>query len=181
MNEVLVILLGVVLIVLCACSAVSVAYIIHRDTKSKEQMFEIQLTAAKSKNIKDALSPDEMYKVVNTLVHFYVSKTIALSDLEGKSDSELSILLDNIIVSISTEIELHLSDTFKRSWETYFDPVDGTEDVMSHLKIYIAYSVRVKLIQIIEKSKSSIRLSASNRRRKSNIPESDINKEDEQN
>lgn len=154
MNE---LIIGTILATLSICSIMYMGYTIYKDMKSKEQMFEIQITAAKSKSIKDALPPSEMYKIVNDMVNFYVSKTVIVSDLEGKSDSELSLLLDNIIISISTEVEIHLSDTFKHNWEVYFDPVDGTVDVISHLKMYIAYTVRTNLIQIIERLKQKER------------------------
>lgn len=150
MNEIIV---TIVAVTFGVCVVMYMVYTIYKDMKSKEQMFEIQLTAAKSKSIKDALRPDEMYKVVGDMVNFYVSKTVVVSDFEGKSDGELSILLDSIIISISTEVEIHLSDTFKRNWEVYFDSVDGSADVISHLKMYIAYNVRTTLVQIIEKLK----------------------------
>lgn len=153
--------ISIIFISFSICSILYMGYTIHKDMKSKEQMFELQITAAKSKSIKDALPPSEMYKIVNDMVSFYVSKTVIISDFEGKSDSELSLLLDNIIISISTEIEIHLSDTFKRNWEVYFDPVEGSTDVISHLKMYIAYNVRINLIQIIEKLKQKETLSRS--------------------
>lgn len=135
------------------------------------------MMAAQSKSLKDALNPTEMYKIVSDMIQFYVSKMVVLSDLEDKTDSELSILLDNIIVSISTEVELHLSDTFKRSWETYFDKVDGTEDVTSHLKIFIACTVRTRLVQIIEAMKKGEVMSKSKSRRMKEGTSSQINPE----
>lgn len=143
------------------CAISYIWYTIYKDMKSKEQMFEIQITAAKSKSIRDTIPPSEMYKIVDDMIRFYVSKTVTISDFEGKSDGELSLLLDNIIISISTEVEIHLSDTFKRNWEVYFDPVEGSVDVISHLKMYIAYNVRINLIQIIEKLKQRQRRSVS--------------------
>ena len=168
MNELTITILGLLLVLLCATIVVSMIYTIYKDTQAKEQMFQIQMIAAQSRSIKDALSPDEMYKIINDMIYFYVSKMVVISDLKGKTDSELSILLDDILVSISTEVELHLSDAFKRSWETYFDPVDGTEDVMSHLKIYIACTVRTQLVRIIENSKRKENIST---RHKSTEPD----------
>ena len=165
MSDVTIMVLNLLIVILCAAIVVALVYSIVKDTKSKEQMFQIQMMAAQSKSLKDALSPTEMYKIVADMIQFYVSKMVVLSDLEGKTDSELSILLDNIIVSISTEVELHLSDTFKRSWETYFDKVDGTDDITSHLKIYVACTVRTRLVQIIETMKRGEALSKSKSRR----------------
>lgn len=150
MSDVTIMVLNLLIVMLCSSIVVALIYSILKDMKSKEQMFQIQMMATQSKSLNDALSPTEMYKIVADMIQFYVSKMVVLSDLKGKTDGELSILLDNTIVSISTEVELHLSDTFKRSWETYFDKVNGTNDTTSHLKIYIACTVRTKLVQIIE-------------------------------
>lgn len=152
--------IGLVVVAAVAMLIILGIHTVEKDRTSKEQMFQLQMTAAKSKNLKDALSPTEMYKIVDDMIHFYVSRTIVLNDFEGKTDGELSILLDNELVHISTEVELHLSEQFKRSWETYFDPVEGTEDSMSHLRLYISYGVRADLVKLIEtiKNRKSLRL-----------------------
>lgn len=130
-----------------------VTYTIHRDTKSKEKMFEIQMVSAGTRQIRDATSTKELYDVLEHVIAFYVSRKLTTTNLVIKTDKELSLMLDELVVSVSTEVELHLSDTFKKEWEVWFNAYDETIGVPTHLQVYISTNVRTLLIGAIEKMK----------------------------
>lgn len=133
-------------------------YTIYDSKKTKEALFEVQIASAQQKSIKDSPDIATLYNVVNDLIGFYGSKAITMSNLKSNSEEELSILLDDMIVSISSEVELHLSSSFKQAWEVWFDKIEGTGDeesgiIPSHLKSYISHTVRLYTVKKIEEMK----------------------------
>lgn len=128
-------------------------YNIKKDKDSKETLFQIQMMAASSKKMLDAPPLESLYKVLNDLIGFYISRQLITTNVVAESDQQLSLLMDNIVITISTEVERHLSNTFKQAWEVYFDSTDTTET--SHLRLYIATNVRTLLVKVIETKKSS--------------------------
>lgn len=161
MNNTLILfyILTVAIVAGLAMLIVITAYTIYDSKRAKEMLFEIQLASAQQSAIKDAPSVSTLYSVVNELIGFYGEKAITMSNLKSNSEEELSLLLDDLIVTISTEVELHLSSAFKQAWETWFDKIEESDEtgvIPSHLKIYISHTVRKFVVNYIEKIKVQI-------------------------
>ena len=142
-------------IILTAVLIIISVYNIIKDKESKERLFQIQLAGTSVKKLEKNSPPlDDLYRVVNDLIRFYVSRQLMTTNITAESDQQLSLLMDNIIVTISTEVERHLSDSFRQAWELYFDPASSDSET-SHLRLYIATNVRTFLVKVIEAKKSN--------------------------
>lgn len=126
-------------------------YTIDRDKESKERLFQIQLASAKATSIKDVLSVQELYHIVDGMIRFYTARQLSSTNLAEKSDQELSLLLDDIILTIASDVELHMGSQLKSTWEVYFDPIpDKPGSPPSHLNLYIHTNTKLVLIRSLE-------------------------------
>lgn len=124
------------------------------DRKSKEQLFQIQMAGAQATSLKNALPVDDMYKILTGMVQFYTFQQLSNTNLSKYTDQNLSLIVDDMILSIASEVELHLGDNFKQSWECYFDKIPTSQEHRpSHLNLYIYNETRICLINSIELSK----------------------------
>lgn len=129
-------------------------YNIYKDRISKETMFQLQLMSTENASIKDAPEVATLYKVIDDTIKFYTARRLKVINLTEKSDQELSIVLDDVILSISSDVELHLSSQFKKIWEVYFDPIPtDPDDPPSHLNLYIHDNTELMLVRTIEAMK----------------------------
>ena len=153
-------ILTIIFLILCCSIAISCItmtgisiYNVNKDRISKETLFEIQVASANSKAMKDTLSVQDLYEIIDNMVLFYTSRQLISTNLANKSDQELSLIMDDIIETIATDVQFRLSDQFKKSWEVYFDPVEGNGSTISHLSLYIYNSTKTILIRSIESMK----------------------------
>lgn len=151
MNNTIIIGLLVCIVLISFTSIVLSCYTIIRDTKSKESLFQIQMESAKSKSMKDALSVTDLYQIVDGIIKFYTARQLATTNLSQHSEQELSLLLNDVIITITSNVELRLSENFKQMWELYFDQIPtDKEQLPSHLNLYIYENTRLILVRAIE-------------------------------
>lgn len=129
-------------------------YNIYKDKISKEVMFRLQLKSVDNATIKDALPVTDLYKIVDDTIKFYTSRQLKMMNLSDRTEQELSLLISDIILTIASDVELHLSERFKQIWEIYFDAVPKTQgDAPSHLNLYIHDNTELILVRAIETMK----------------------------
>ena len=154
MENILSLTISIILIINTSVIIWCLIYNIRKDYISKERMFQIQLTSAESSSIKDIPPVVELYKIIDDTIKFYIARQVIPSNLLQCSEQELSIMLNDIILTIASNVEMHLSDRFKKMWEVYFDPIPKTkEDPPSHLNLYIYDNTKLILIRTIESAK----------------------------
>ena len=122
-------------------------YNIHKDTIERNQMFQIQMTAAKTNKIPDIskLTYPELMKIVNETIDYYTTQNMAVLSLHNKNSAEISLLIDELSADIATKVKVSISKYVSECIICYV-----TEDFYDR---YILNSVRLMLVAQIEKQR----------------------------
>lgn len=128
------------IILLMICILVSLIFNLRETAKKNEGMLQVQIEAAKVKSTEHVtkLSFDDAVKIVNHLIGFYVSNVILMNGLKEKTADEISAVQDSLVINISTQVRLAMSEQLTTSIQNYV-----TTD---YLNIMIKDTTRLVLI-----------------------------------
>ena len=103
-------------------------------------MLKAQIEASKIKKTDhiNTMKFDDILGVINKLINFYVSEKILELGLINKNDDEISIVIDNMIVDVSTLVTSSLSDEIIKALLNYV-----TKD---HMQRYIVSTIRLEIV-----------------------------------
>ena len=165
METIIIILAASCFIVLATLLSVSL-YIIRKDTINNKQMFEIQMTSAKTNRMPDIykMPYNELIKIVNETINYYTTQNMTVKSLANKSSEEISLLIDDLSADIATKVKISVSKYVSECITCYV-----TEDFYDR---YIINSVRLLLIAHIEQQKGRYKRNNS----RPNKPLNDSNK-----
>ena len=119
---------------------VSVIFNLRETAKKNEGMLKIQIEASKVKSVEHItkLSFDECIKIMNNIIGFYVSNTILLNGLQSKDSNTISAVLDDLIIEISTQVRMSMSEELTNAILNYV-----TKDYLNNI---IKDTVRIVLM-----------------------------------
>ena len=141
MNEL--ILIGVISICILICSL----YTIARTAIKNEKMLEMQIEASKIKKTDhvNTMKFDDITGIINNLINFYTSEEIMRQGIFDKTTDEISLILDKLIIEISTKVTLAMSTELIDAFTNY--------TTKEHLLEYTKSTTRLNLITRIETKK----------------------------
>ena len=128
------------IVLLMICILVSVIFNLRETAKKNEGMLNIQIEASKVKSVEHItkLSFDECIKIMNNIIGFYVSNTILLNGLQSKDSNTISAVLDDLIIEISTQVRMSMSEELTNAILNYV-----TKDYLNNI---IKDTVRIVLM-----------------------------------
>ena len=135
MNE-----LMIVSIVASICIIALVGFNITLTTRKNEAMLMAQIESSKVKRTDhiNTMKFDDITDIITKLIHFYVSEKILEMGLIDKNDEELSIIIDNMIIDVSTLVTSSLSEPLLDSLMNY--------TTKEHMQRFIASTTRLEII-----------------------------------
>ena len=128
------------IVLLMICILISVIFNLRETAKKNECMLKIQIEASKVKSVEHItkLSFDECIKIMNNIIGFYVSNTILLNGLQSKDSNTISAVLDDLIIEISTQVRMSMSEELTNAILNYV-----TKDYLNNI---IKDTVRIVLM-----------------------------------
>ena len=128
------------IVLLMVCILASVIFNLRETAKKNEGMLKIQIEASKVKSVEHItkLSFDECIKIMNNIIGFYVSNTILLNGLQSKDSNTISAVLDDLIIEISTQVRMSMSEELTNAILNYV-----TKDYLNNI---IKDTVRIVLM-----------------------------------
>lgn len=132
--------LMIVSIVTSVCIMVLVGFNIILTTRKNEAMLMAQIEASKVKRTDHitTMKFDDIVAIITNLIHFYVSEKIVEMGLIDKNDEELSIIIDNMIIDVSTLVTSSLSGPLLDSLMNY--------TTKEHMQRFISSTTRLEII-----------------------------------
>lgn len=132
--------LMIICIVVSVCILVLTGYNIYLTTIKNEAMLKAQIEAAKVKKTEhiNTMKFDDIMNIIAKLIDFYVSEKILELGLITKSDDEISIAIDNMVIDVSTYVTSSLSNEIMISVLNYV--------TKEHLYRYIASTIRLQIV-----------------------------------
>ena len=112
MNELMIICIAIAL-----CIMILTGFNIVLTTRKNEAMLIAQIEASKVKKTDHitTMKFDDILDIITKLIHFYVSEKILELGLISKNDEEISIVIDNMIIDVSTSVTSSLSNELMNS------------------------------------------------------------------
>ena len=139
-------ILTLMALVLLTCIAV---YVIYRDmiVRKEKQDFDMQMIMAQSK-AKVTTSYDDAFKIIDKMLIVSTTTKINSLNLRAKTAEQLSVILDDVIIEVSTHVLMNISDALKRQLYNYISE--------EYLTKYVTDNCRRLLVIHIEGSNISI-------------------------
>lgn len=118
-------------------------YIMYRDlmVRKDKQDFDKQVIMAKSKATVTT-SYDDAFKIIDKMLMVTTITKINTLNLRNKTPEQLSVILDDIIIEVSSHVLLNISEALKRQLYNYI-----TEDFLTK---YVTDNCRKLLVIHIE-------------------------------
>lgn len=141
------IILLAIIAVMAVLMVVLTTYTIHRDMTKMDNNLKIQIASASANRKPDIhkMSYEDLMKIVNTTIDYFTSQNMEILALSTKSSEEISLMIDELTVDISSRVVLGLSDEVRGSVTAYV-----SEDFFNR---YIYNSVQTLIVLNIEKEK----------------------------
>ena len=131
--------LQIVLVILVILFAVALVFNMMKETKRLSAQFTIQLKMAEAQtSMANPLKFDEIKKIVQDIIINQCIMEIANNGYASKTDEEMSLIINDIILNISTLTEQSLSPELIRQWEKF-----STEEYRTR---FIIFTVRTAFI-----------------------------------
>lgn len=139
-------ILTLMALVLLTCIAV---YVIYRDmiVRKEKQDFDMQMIMAQSK-AKVTTSFDDAFKIIDKMLMVSTTTKINSLNLRAKTAEQLSVILDDVIIEVSTHVLMNISDALKRQLYNYISE--------EYLTKYVTDNCRRLLVIHIEGSNITI-------------------------
>ena len=98
-------------LVLLAIVAGIASYSIYSNGKKTQDALMIQIEAAKAKKNNHIINMPykDLLGIVDNLVNFYTKNAVMDFSLSTKNDTELSVVLDDILINICTDVKMSVS------------------------------------------------------------------------
>lgn len=131
-----------IMIPLMILSALSV-YTVYRDAtiRKEKQEFDMLMIKAQSK-ARVTTSYDDAFRIVDKMLTVSTITAINSLNLKSKTPEQLSVILDDVIIEVSTHVLINISDTLKQQMYNYI-----TEDFLTK---YVTDNCRRLLVINIE-------------------------------
>lgn len=131
--------LQIVLVILVILFAVALVFNMMKETKRLSAQFTLQLKMAEAQtSMANPLKFDEIKKIVQDIIINQCIMEIANNGYAKKTDEEMSLIINDIILNISTLTEQSLSPELIRQWEKF-----STEEYRTR---FIIFTVRTAFI-----------------------------------
>lgn len=131
--------LQIILVVLVILFAVALVFNMMKETKRLTAQFTLQLKMAEAQaSMANPLKFDEIKKIVQDIIINQCIMEISNNGYAGKTDEEMSLIINDIILNISTLTEQSLSPELIRQWEKF-----ATEEYRTR---FIIFTVRTAFI-----------------------------------
>jgi hypothetical protein len=137
-------------IVLLSVLVVLSGYTIHRDTTKMQNNLQLQIAAASAAKKPEIhkLPYAELMKIVNNTIDYYTSQNMEILSFANKSPEEISLVINDLTIEISTKVETSISPVVYDVITSYV-----TEEFFSR---YIFNSVQALIVLNIEKQKKTM-------------------------
>lgn len=131
--------LQIVLVILVILFAVALVFNMMKETRRLSAQFTLQLKMAEAQtSMANPLKFDEIKKIVQDIIINQCIMEIANNGYASKTDEEMSLIINDIILNISTLTEQSLSPELIRQWEKF-----STEEYRTR---FIIFTVRTAFI-----------------------------------
>lgn len=131
--------LQIVLVILVILFAVALVFSMMKETRRLSAQFTLQLKMAEAQtSMANPLKFDEIKKIVQDIIINQCIMEIANNGYAKKTDEEMSLIINDIILNISTLTEQSLSPELIRQWEKF-----STEEYRTR---FIIFTVRTAFI-----------------------------------
>ena len=131
--------LQIVLVILVILFAVALVFNMMKETKRLSAQFTLQLKMTEAQtSMANPLKFDEIKKIVQDIIINQCIMEIANNGYASKTDEEMSLIITDIILNISTLTEQSLSKELIRQWEKF-----STEEYRTR---FIIFTVRAALM-----------------------------------
>lgn len=131
--------LQIVLVILVILFAVALVFNMMKETRRLSAQFTLQLKMAEAQtSMANPLKFDEIKKIVQDIIINQCIMEIANNGYAKKTDEEMSLIINDIILNISTLTEQSLSPELIRQWEKF-----STEEYRTR---FIIFTVRTAFI-----------------------------------
>ena len=131
--------LQIVLVILVILFAVALVFNMMKETRRLSAQFTLQLKMAEAQtSMANPLKFDEIKKIVQDIIINHCIMEIANNGYAKKTDEEMSLIINDIILNISTLTEQSLSPELIRQWEKF-----STEEYRTR---FIIFTVRTAFI-----------------------------------
>lgn len=131
--------LQIVLVILVILFAVALVFNMMKETRRLSAQFTLQLKMAEAQtSMANPLKFDEIKKIVQDIIINQCIMEIANNGYAKRTDEEMSLIINDIILNISTLTEQSLSPELIRQWEKF-----STEEYRTR---FIIFTVRTAFI-----------------------------------
>lgn len=131
--------LQIVLVILVILFAVALVFNMMKETRRLSAQFTLQLKMAEAQtSMANPLKFDEIKRIVQDIIINQCIMEIANNGYAKKTDEEMSLIINDIILNISTLTEQSLSPELIRQWEKF-----STEEYRTR---FIIFTVRTAFI-----------------------------------
>lgn len=131
--------LQIVLVILVILFAVALVFNMMKETRRLSAQFTLQLKMAETQtSMANPLKFDEIKKIVQDIIINQCIMEIANNGYAKRTDEEMSLIINDIILNISTLTEQSLSPELIRQWEKF-----STEEYRTR---FIIFTVRTAFI-----------------------------------
>ena len=131
--------LQIVLVILVILFAVALVFNMMKETRRLSAQFTLQLKMTEAQtSMANPLKFDEIKKIVQDIIINQCIMEIANNGYASKTDEEMSLIINDIILNISTLTEQSLSPELIRQWEKF-----STEEYRTR---FIIFTVRTAFI-----------------------------------
>lgn len=131
--------LQIVLVILVILFAVALVFNMMKETRRLSAQFTLQLKMIEAQtSMANPLKFDEIKKIVQDIIINQCIMEIANNGYASKTDEEMSLIINDIILNISTLTEQSLSPELIRQWEKF-----STEEYRTR---FIIFTVRTAFI-----------------------------------
>jgi len=121
----------------------ALCYIIWKDMMSKERIFNIQMAQAEaSMEMRSPLGYKEIKEIINDVAQYCIINYIIDTGINQKDHEELSIIIDDVLEELCTQIESYLGKDTIRQWNKIY--------TAEYLTEYIYRTTRIFLINEVE-------------------------------
>lgn len=129
----------ILLTIMVIGTIITFGYLLYHITNSNNETKKLQKTIKPSTpTVLTNMSYTSIMDIIDKMIHFEVSNTILKNGLRIKTDEELSVILDNYILSISETVYTSISNDLLTVVQYYITD--------NYLKSYIKDTTRVILV-----------------------------------
>lgn len=129
----------ILLTIMVIGTIITFGYLLYHITNSNNETKKLQKTMKPSiPAVLTSMSYTNIMDIIDKMIHFEVSNTILKNGLRIKTDEELSVILDNYILSISETVYTSISNDLLAVVQYYITD--------NYLKCYIKDTARVILV-----------------------------------